>query len=70
MPETDTGAVRIRLTKEIEQLEKLIANSERQLGNEEFVEKAPEKVVAQIREKMAGYQAQAGKSRATLSALE
>ncbi len=70
LPETDTGAVRIRLTKEIEQLEKLIANSERQLGNEEFVEKAPEKVVAQIREKMAGYQVQAGKSKATLSALE
>ena len=48
----------------------LIANSERQLTNEEFVRKAPEKVVAQIREKMAGYQAQMDKNRATLTALE
>jgi len=70
LPETDSSAVRIRLGREIEQLEKLIVNSERQLNNEEFVKKAPEKVVTQIREKMAGYQAQADKSRATLSALQ
>jgi valyl-tRNA synthetase len=70
LPESDSTAVRARLIKEIEQFQKLIANSERQLANEEFVRKAPEKVVAQIREKMAGYQAQLDKCRATLKALE
>src|SRR6266404_6449290 len=38
-----------RLEKENEQLEKLIANSARQLENEEFLKKAPEKVVVSIR---------------------
>jgi valyl-tRNA synthetase len=70
LPRSDTTAVRVRLTRENEQLEKLIANSERQLTNEEFVKKAPERVVAQIREKMVGYQAQMDKNRAALTALE
>ena len=63
------AAQRAKLTKEIEQLEKVIANSERQLGNEEFMGKAPEKVVAGIREKLAGYIVHLEKSRAALGAL-
>jgi valyl-tRNA synthetase len=70
VPESDSKAVKLRLTRENDQLQKLIANSERQLTNEEFLRKAPEDVVAQIRHKMAGYQAQMDKNRATLTALE
>jgi valyl-tRNA synthetase len=57
-------AQRTKLAKEIEQLEKVIANSERQLSNEEFMSKAPEKVVSGIREKLDGYRVQIDKSRA------
>ncbi len=62
-------AQRAKLTKEIEQLEKVIANSERQLSNEDFMSKAPEKVVSGIREKLAGYRVQLEKSKAALEAL-
>jgi valyl-tRNA synthetase len=57
---------RARLEKENEQLEKLIANSLRQLENEEFLKKAPEKVVGSIREKKAEYEAQLAKNLAAL----
>jgi valyl-tRNA synthetase len=57
---------RKRLEKEIEQLEKVIANSQRQLGNQEFVARAPEHVVDTIRQKLAEYEAQLAKSRAAL----
>jgi valyl-tRNA synthetase len=70
VPESDSKAVKLRLTRENDQLQKLIANSERQLTNEEFLRKAPEDVVTQIKQKMAGYQAQMDKNRATLTALE
>jgi len=70
LPDTDNTAVRVRLTREIDQLQKLIANSERQLTNEEFLKKAPEDVVAQIRRKLAGYQAQVDKNKAALTALQ
>jgi valyl-tRNA synthetase len=51
-------AQRTRIQKEVEQLEKVIASSERQLADDKFVSRAPEKVVGSIREKLAGYQAQ------------
>ena len=57
---------RERVAKEIEQLEKVIANSERQLSNEAFLAKAPEKIVAGMRQKQAEYEAQLAKLRATL----
>jgi valyl-tRNA synthetase len=56
-----------RLEKENEQLEKLIANSARQLESKEFLKKAPEKVVASIRAKKAEYEAQLAKNRAALA---
>jgi valyl-tRNA synthetase len=43
-------------------LEKLIANQERQLSNEDFISKAPEKVVAGMRQKLADYKAQLRKN--------
>jgi valyl-tRNA synthetase len=41
----DLGAERERLKKELEQIEKEIANGQRQLSNEQFLAKAPAKVV-------------------------
>jgi valyl-tRNA synthetase len=54
------------LRKEIEQLEKVIANSKRQLDNPDTVRKMPEKVVATLRAKLAEYEAQLAKNRAAL----
>jgi valyl-tRNA synthetase len=55
-----------RLRKENEQLEKVIANSIRQLGNESFVAKAPAHVIEGMRAKLAEYEAQLVKNRAAL----
>jgi len=56
-----------RLRKENEQLEKVIANSLRQLGNESFVAKAPAHVIDGMRAKLAEYQAQLAKNQAALT---
>jgi len=56
----------VRLNKEIEQLEKVIANSRRQLENEDVVRKMPGKVVTSMRSKLAEYEAQLAKNRAAL----
>jgi len=45
----DVAAERERLKKELERLEKEFANNQRQLGNEQFLSKAPEKVVEGLR---------------------
>ncbi len=57
---------RDRLIKENEQLRKVIENSERQLANEDFIQKAPEKVIATIRQKKADYEAQVTKNLAAI----
>jgi valyl-tRNA synthetase len=57
---------RARLEKENEGLEKQIANLDRQFGNEQFMAKAPEKVIASMRQKKAEYEAQLAKNRAAL----
>jgi valyl-tRNA synthetase len=57
---------RERISKEIAELEKVVANSERQLSNEAFIAKAPEKIVAGMRQKQAEYEAQLAKLRAAL----
>ena len=73
-PPSSNGAVsgdsRARLEKEIANYEKLIANSRRQLSDENFVGKAPEKVVATLRAKLADYEAQLAKSRSLLEGLQ
>ena len=56
-------AQRKRLEKELEQLEKNIANSERQLADETFLSRAPAQVVESIRTKLAEYEAQLEKIR-------
>jgi valyl-tRNA synthetase len=45
----DAAAERERLTKELEKIEKEYANNQRQLGNEQFLAKAPQKVVEGLR---------------------
>ncbi len=58
----DIPVDRARLQKENEQLQKVIANSRRQLENQEIVSKMPEKVVATLRAKLADYEAQLKKN--------
>jgi len=69
LPSVDSGVQRGRLAKEIEQLEKLIANIDRQLGNEKFLTGAPAHVVESLRAKRAEYVAQLEKSLAVLNDL-
>ncbi len=69
LPAAQPEAQRGRLEKERDQLEKVIANSHRQLSDEAFVSRAPEKVVTSIRQKLAEYEAQLQKVRASLDAL-
>jgi valyl-tRNA synthetase len=45
----DVAAERERLNKELEKIEKEFANNQRQLSNEQFLAKAPEKVVGGLR---------------------
>jgi len=56
---------RVRLGKENEQLEKVIASSRRQLDSD-FATKAPANVVANMRSKLAEYEAQLAKNHAAL----
>jgi valyl-tRNA synthetase len=56
-----------RLEKENEQLAKLIADKDRQLENEAFLQRAPAHVVDEIRKKKAEYEAQLAKNRAALA---
>ncbi|HTS47849.1 MAG TPA: valine--tRNA ligase [Bryobacteraceae bacterium] len=70
LPEVDSDVQRARLTKEIEQLEKAIADKDRQLASEKFLGSAPPHVVESLRSKRAEQAAQLEKSRATLSTLQ
>ncbi|MDR3699999.1 MAG: valine--tRNA ligase [Candidatus Sulfopaludibacter sp.] len=58
VPKTQEDAQRKRMAKEREQLVKNIANSERQLGDETFLGRAPDRVVESIRKKLEEYKAQ------------
>ena len=58
VPHGQLDAQRKRLEKERDQLTKNIANSQRQLGDEVFLSKAPAKVVDSIRAKLAEYEIQ------------
>jgi valyl-tRNA synthetase len=59
---------RTRLQKENENLEKVVANTKRQLEDEDIIRKMPEKVVATMRAKLADYESQLKKNRDALGA--
>jgi valyl-tRNA synthetase len=67
--EIDVAAERERLGKEVARLEGEIAKARGQLGNSSFVERAPAKIVAQMRERLAGFEATLGKLREQLDKL-
>jgi len=69
LPEVDRDALRQRLLKENDKLEKLVMNIDRQLGSEKFLNGAPAHVVEEVRSKRTEYLAQIRKNRDTLEGL-
>jgi valyl-tRNA synthetase len=69
IPLAQTGALRQRLEKDLEQLEKNITNYLRQLADETATSKKPANVVEGMRQKLAEYQAQLAKIKSALDGL-
>jgi valyl-tRNA synthetase len=67
--QVDVAAERERLTKELKKLEAELANAERNLGNEQFLAKAPAHVVVGIRKRRGELQTLIEKSREALGQL-
>jgi valyl-tRNA synthetase len=65
----DVAAERERLNKELNKLENEMANANRQLGNEQFLAKAPAKVVEGIRRRQGELQALIEKVKTALAKL-
>jgi valyl-tRNA synthetase len=66
----DKAAERERLEKELSPLEAQLANAQRQLGNEQFLSKAPQKVVEGLRKQEAELKALIAKIKAALDKLD
>jgi valyl-tRNA synthetase len=65
----DVAAERERLTKELARVDKQIESAERQLGNEQFLAKAPPKVVEGLRKQLEELKVVHGRIRAALDEL-
>ncbi len=65
----DVAAERARLQKELEKIEKEIANGQRQLGNQQFLAKAPAQIVEGIRKRAQELEMLRTKTRTALSEL-
>ena len=66
----DIAAEKARLQKEAKRLEGEIDKVDKKLGNQQFLERAPEEVVNELRERRAGYAAAQDKVRSALEMLE
>ena len=69
LPAEETNILKNRLTKQLQPIEKARDSSKRQLGNDQFLSKAPPHVVESIRKKLADYESQIERIRETLSGL-
>jgi valyl-tRNA synthetase len=69
LPEVDRDALRDRLLKDTDKLQKLILKIDGQLGSEKFLNGAPAHIVEELRSKRADYIAQIQKNRDTLDGL-
>jgi valyl-tRNA synthetase len=69
VPAANAEAQRKRLEKEIADLEKVIANTSRQLGDEKFLGKAPPHIIEGMKAKLADYEMQLAKNREAMHAL-
>ncbi|GAB4322506.1 MAG: hypothetical protein Kow0010_03320 [Dehalococcoidia bacterium] len=69
LPRVDTEAERQRLARELEEAESYQAGLERQLSNQEFLAKAPERVVQGMRDRLAEAQARVQGLRERLESL-
>jgi len=69
LPEVDREALQQRLAKENDKLQKLVIGIDRQLEDQRFLSRAPERVIAELRTKRADYIAQIQKNRDTLDGL-
>jgi len=67
--QVDVVAERERLSKELAKYEKVLASSEKQLGNEAFLAKAPQNVVDGLKKQQAEVQLLFEKTKAALEAL-
>ena len=66
----DVEAERLRLTKEMEKIQREIEKLERTLSNTSFVDRAPKDVVEENRRRLADYRDQAAKLAEGLKRLE
>ena len=67
--EVDVAAEKERLSKEITRLQTEVSKAEAKLGNASFVDRAPAAVVAQERERLAGFKATLDKLQSQLARL-